>query len=169
MNRVEQMREHINVMLATKKDAEDKRVAYLHLYGVAFACALIAKKRKANVELAVMAGMLHDLYSYKKKDEVNHDPKKVPAILANHAKDGAVFTRELLNEWQLTTPEETDAICTAIYNHSDKHGKFAELDEILIDADVLQHCLYNPAFPVAKHEESRFNKLMQEFGIESRG
>ncbi|MDF2545051.1 MAG: hypothetical protein K0S47_4769 [Herbinix sp.] len=58
--------------LLNKNNDRDRRVAYVHLYGVAQACALIAKKRGVDIELAIMAGMLHDLYTYKRKDEVRH-------------------------------------------------------------------------------------------------
>jgi uncharacterized protein len=61
--------------------------------------------------------------------------------------------------------EETDMICSAIHNHSDKLGNFSSFDEVLIDADVMQHCLYNPLFPVKEHEMKRYTNLLIEFGI----
>lgn len=64
MNRIEIVREKVDEILLNMKDAEERRCAYVHLYGVAQACALLAKKRKENMELAVIAGMLHDIYSY---------------------------------------------------------------------------------------------------------
>lgn len=50
-------------------------------------------------------------------------------------------------------------ICTAIHNHSSKASKHSSFDEVLIDADVLQHCLYNPIFDVAEHEKQRYENL----------
>jgi len=164
MDRIEKLREHVDELLVSLKDADDRRCAYVHLYGVAFACALIAKKRGVNAELAVMAGMLHDLYTYVMKDAVNYDDEKVKEIIANHAENGAIYAREVLNKWQLTTEGETDAICAAIHNHSSKGGTFSELDEVLIDADVLQHCFYNPLFPIVAWEQERYDNLMKEFG-----
>ena len=158
-NRIEKLREFVDRLLLDKKDTEDRRCGYVHLYGVAFACAMIAKKRGANIELAVMAGMLHDLYAYNMKEIINIED------IEDHARDGAIYARAILNTLKLTTADETDAICNAIHNHSNKGGKFSELDEILIDADVLQHCLYNPLFPIAKHEEERFGNLLTEFGM----
>ena len=38
-------------------DVEERRCTYLHLYGVAQFCSLIALKRGENAELAVMAGI----------------------------------------------------------------------------------------------------------------
>ena len=64
MNRVEKLRGHVDEILLNKNNDRDKRMAYVHLYGVAQVCAMIAKKRKVDIELAIMAGMLHDLYTY---------------------------------------------------------------------------------------------------------
>ena len=153
MERIEKLREYIDEILLHKEDTFDRRCGYIHLYGVAQARALIALKRGGDVELAVMTGMLHDLYCYKMTTS------------EDHVKRGALYVREVLNELTLTTEDETDAICTAIHNHSDKGGAFAALDEILIDADVLQHCLYNPLFPIKKSEAERYNRLLAEFGI----
>jgi hypothetical protein len=66
---------------------------------------------------------------------------------------------------QCFTCDETDAICSAIYNHSSKEGKFSAFDEVLIDADVLQHCLYNPLFDITGHRKRRYEQLKKEFGL----
>ena len=152
-NRIEILREFIDGILLNMTDAEERRCAYLHLYGVSQACALIALRRGENVELATMAGMLHDLHTYKVG---NHD---------NHAVLGAILAREILSELQLTNPIETDMICSAIHNHSSKGSTHAAFDEVLIDADVLQHCIYNITLPIMEHEKARFEKLKKEFGL----
>lgn len=56
-------------------------------------------------------------------------------------------------------------ICTAIYNHSSKGSKYSSFDEVLIDSDVLQHCLYNSLCNVAEHEKLRYENLKLEFGL----
>ena len=152
-NRVEVLRAYIDEILLQMNDAENRRCAYLHLYGVAQACALIALKRGEDVELATMAGMLHDLHTYKAG---NHD---------NHAVLGALLAREVLGELQITSAEETDMICAAIHNHSSKSSSFAPFDEVLLDADVMQHVLYNYAAPIMAHEKGRFAKLVEEFSL----
>jgi hypothetical protein len=38
------------------------------------------------------------------------------------------------------------------------------LEEILKDADVMQHCLYDPGY-VAKKEKERYKKIRKELGI----
>ncbi|MCL1882162.1 MAG: HD domain-containing protein [Defluviitaleaceae bacterium] len=152
-NRVYILREYIDEVLLNMTDTFDRRCAYLHLYGVSQACALIALKRGENVELATMAGMLHDFHTYKASNPENH------AVL------GALLAREILNELKITTPEETDMICSAIHNHSSKGEKFSPFDEILIDADVMQHVLYDYTKPIMEHEKERFVRLVTEFSL----
>lgn len=152
-NRIELLREYIDAIILNVPDDFDRRCAYSHLYGVAQACALIAQRRGENAELATMAGMLHDLNTYKTGDS------------AHHAERGAILARQVLDELQIATSAETDMICSAIHNHSSKALSFSAFEEVLIDADVMQHCLYNPSFPVAQHEKARFARLAQEFGF----
>lgn len=92
---------------------------------------MLAMKRNENVELAAIAGLLHDIYS-------------LLCSIGSFARD------------------EIDKISQAIYNHSDKDDTGALFDEILKDADVLQHFLYNPLAPVAEHERDRFMMLKEE-------
>ncbi len=152
-NRIEKLRRHIDEILLNMKDTAERRCAYVHLYGVSQACTMIALKRDQDVELATMAGMLHDLHSYK---TINTE---------NHAEYGAILARQILEELKLTTDIETDLICSAILNHSSKGATHSAFDEVLIDADVLQHYLYNPLFPVMEHEKYRLQNLINEFGI----
>ena len=155
MNRVEKVREIIDEILLNMTDDEERRCAYLHLYGVSQACALLSLRRKENVELATIAGMLHDIYSYATMDS------------QDHAHKGAEMARIILNSLNIFSEDEKNMICTAIYNHSDKSIIHDPLDEILKDADVMQHVLYNPLFDIKKHEEKRFNSLKYEFNLES--
>ena len=114
---------------------------------------MIALKRKENVELAIIAGMLHDIYSYAMIDPIDHAHK------------GAEMAREILDSFDIFTEDEKELVCRAIYNHSDKSMVQDWLDEILKDADVMQHVLYNPLFDVKQHEQKRFDLLQKEFGI----
>lgn len=151
--RIEKVRAYVDDILLHMTDAVERRCAYVHLYGTSQACAMIAQKRKENVELAIVAGMLHDISSFKTMDH------------QDHAHKGAVMARELLDELNIFNHIETDMICDAIYNHSDKGETHTPLTEILIDADVLQHYLYNPFFAVADSEKKRFENLKMEFDL----
>ncbi len=153
MDRIEILRKHIDKVLLNMTDVEERRSAYVHLYGVAQSCALIALKRGESAELATMAGMLHDLYSY-----VRMDTK-------DHAHKGAILAKEILESLRITNDDEAKMICDAIYLHSDKEVRHSDFDEVLTDADVLQHFLYNPTFEIKAPEKDRYEKLKLEFGI----
>ncbi len=153
MNRIEKVREYVDTVLLNISDATERRCSYLHLCGVSQFCALIAIKRKENIELATIAGMLHDIYTYSTMDT------------KDHAHEGAAMAREILSSLQIFTDDEIVTICNAIYNHSSKGSKHSPFDEVLIDADVLQHCLYNPLINVAEHEKQRYEALKSEFGL----
>jgi hypothetical protein len=58
-------------------------------------------------------------------------------------------------------------ICSAIYNHNDKNKIHSNFDEILKDADVMQHWLRNPKEPLSTfyHDEGRVEKLCKEFAL----
>jgi len=154
VNRIEVLREHIDEVLLNMTDVVERRAAYLHLYGVSQACALISLKRGKDPELAVMAGMLHDIYSYARMDT------------KDHAHKGAALAGEILASLQITNVEETEMICDAIYTHGDKEGVHSDFNEVLKDADVLQTCLYNPAFEIlGPGRKNRYESLKREFGI----
>lgn len=152
-NRIEILRKYIDEVLLNMTDPEERRCAYLHLYGVAQACTLIALKRGENAELATMAGMLHDIYAYAKMDT------------KDHAHKGAVLAREILTELRITNDAETKIICDAIYTHSEKEVIHSDFNELLKDADIFQHCLYNPMFEIKEPAKSRYERLKSEFGI----
>ena len=149
-NRIEVVRSIVDPIL--QKFCNPK-YAYSHTYGVAQACALIAMKRKENVELATIAGMLHDIHTFTTGDSTNH------------AMQGAHMAREILDSSALFNKDEISLICQAIQNHSDKLNFHASFDEVLIDADVMQHCLYDPNAQVAPHEKQRFEHLAKEFEL----
>jgi len=154
MNRIEALRKYIDEVLLNMTDVGERRHAYLHLYGVAQSCALIALKRGEDAELATMAGMLHDIYSYAKMDTTDHAHK------------GAALAREILASLRITNDDETKMICDAIYAHSNKEAVNSDFDEVLKDADVFQQCLYNPTVEIlAPERKNRYEKLKLEFGI----
>jgi hypothetical protein len=83
----------------------------------------------------------------------------------DHAHKGAILAGEILTLLRITNDEETKMICDAIYTHSEKGAVHSDFNEILIDADVFQHCLYNPMFEIMAHEKNRYERLKLEFGI----
>ena len=154
MSRVKELQKYISKVLAEKMDDDQKRAgAVAHLHGVSLAAVMIAKKRDENAELAAMAGLLHDLYAYKS------------GSYEDHAHKGAEYARKVLGKLDITTPEETEAICSAIWHHDNKAEVDGLMDEVLKDADVIHHSLGDPTKPVKPHEQARYEKLSKEFGF----
>ena len=104
-------------------------------------------------ELAAMAAMLHDLHAYK------------TGSYDDHAHKGAELAKEILEKLKLTDGTETDMICSAIYHHDDKLVVDSPMDELLKDADVIDHCLKDSSKAVKEKEQARFDRLCAEFGI----
>ena len=134
-------------------DNQKRAAAIAHLHGVSLAAVVIAKKRGDNLELAAMAGLLHDLYAYKSG---SYD---------DHAHKGADYAGEVLKDLGITSKEETDIVCFAIWHHDSKAEIDSPMDEVLKDADVIHHSLGDPTKEVKEHEKERYEKLCREFGI----
>lgn len=152
MNRIYRVQEYVENFLQ-KNQGEMRAYGFIHLYCVSQACTMLALKRGENVELACIAGLLHDVSTYKLGD------------IVDHAHKGSVLAAGILRDMKLFNQEEIDQICQAIYNHSDKDRVDAPLDEILKDADVLQHCLYDPSDKIPKKERARYQALKAELGL----
>lgn len=137
------------------RDEEVKRCAYVHLYGVGQAAAFIAMKRggdRATAELAEVAGMLHDYAKYMDNKE------------ENHAEESALRAKDLLAPMALFTEDEIDLIYKAIHRHSNKQQVDTAFDEIIKDADEMQHYFRNPVEEYFFQKE-RTQRLMVELGI----
>lgn len=153
--RVDTIRNYLDDMLKNLEDREEARNGYVHLYGVGQAASMIALKRgnsRAVAELATIAGMLHDWCKYERN------------IDDDHAHISAADARMVLEKAGCFTAEEIDRIATAIYKHSDKSVVDSEFDEILKDADTLQHLLRNPMEDFW-YTKPRVVKLFEEFGL----
>ena len=108
MSRLKDLRKYVNKELLKMTDEDKRTGAIVHLYGVSLAATMIAKKRGLDPELASMAAMLHDLHAYKSG---SYD---------DHAHKGAELARKILGELELTSEEETEMICSALYKHEDE-------------------------------------------------
>jgi uncharacterized protein len=153
MHRLERLREVVDDILRRQPDEVERRCGFVHLYGVAIVAALLALKRGMDPEIATTAGMLHDISSYKTADPTNH------------ADLSAVEAKRILKELGNFTEDEIVAICCAISNHSDKQGTHSDFCELLKDADVLQHHLYNTSLPPHEKYIERLKSLRKELGL----
>jgi len=155
-DRLEAVRERIDEIVHGQPEATEKRCGFVHLYGVAAWCVLLARRRGMNAELAGVAGMLHDIWAYKVSPE-------------NHAALGAVEAGSILGQVGSFTREEMEAIGQAIGHHSAKAEVHAPLDELLKDADVIQHYLYNPAKGAGLADHPRVRRVLAELGVPVNG
>jgi len=158
MNRIDKVREAITDLLFERINMRNRLITHTHLTSVALLCGLIAKKRGADIELAVMTGLLHDLYSF-----VTEGVPPLEDKVAKSNKDADV-AREILDRLDITTANETDVICKAVCYRGT--GDYSDLGEILLDANLLQHAYHNPLLPI-KYGEKRVVELLTEFGISS--
>jgi len=136
--RLDDARKLIDDIIKAIPDEEDKRGAYVHLYGVGLMASTLALKRghsREIAELAEIAGMLHDLETYvdRSTDGLDH-----AHTCAEYAKVNVISKLDCLTE------EEKNLVYNGIYNHSDKHVIGDYFDEIIKDADAAQHALRNP-------------------------
>jgi len=135
------------------RQAERCQYFFVHLYSVSKFASLLAFRRGLDPELAATCGMLHDIYQI------------TDGLLEDHAVKGAEVARQMLEGIGLYSDEEIEIITTAISIHSKKRKVHpGAYDELLKDADVLSHCLYDPDYPVIEKEALRFQNLLAELG-----
>ena len=77
----------------------------------------------------------------------------------------SLHIRDVLGKLNITTEEETDIICSAIYHHDDKLVVDSPMDELLKDADVIDHCFKDSLKPVKEKEQQRYDNLCKELGL----
>ena len=154
MERIGAVQACVDKIVAGQTDAIDIKFGYVHLYSVSQTCTLLAVKREQNVELAAIAGLLHDIYAYQTGNR------------KDHAHQGAAAAKKILQELNLFSEEEIDMISHAIYRHSNKDVIDSPFDEVLKDADALQHWLIMPLVDPAPHEAARISKMKEELGIQ---
>lgn len=150
MSRIKDLQKQVCKVL---EDTDEPIKAMAHLHGVSLAAVMIARKRGQNAELAAMAGLLHDLWAYKSG---SYD---------DHAHLGADYSRKILGKIDGVTSEEAEAIYSAIWHHDDKANIDSPFDEVLKDADVIDHCLTDPTKEIKEKERARYEKLCQEFRL----
>ncbi len=148
MNRLERVRGVVDRILCQVSDPEERRCGFVHLYGVSLTATLLARQRGLNPELAGVAGMLHDLVSYESGDPSDHGARS------------AARAGEILRESGAFTAAEITVIQSGIAHHSDKAGVHGAFEELMKDADVLQHALYNPQLDPVLHHRARRKQLL---------
>lgn len=151
MDRLELVRVEVDRLISKLQNEEDRKFAYLHLYGVAQFAAMLAINKNVSTEICGIAAMLHDISMY----ALNSGRK-------NHADKSAEYAKELLENLKVFKEEEILIITNAISKHSNKLSKSDGIyAEILKDADVLAHYLYNTQIPVPEGDKVRLFYLLE--------
>ena len=152
MHRLAELKNEIDYHLE-EADCQEKSVAIGHLYGVSELSVLLALKRGADTVICAAAGLLHDLWTYKRGDS------------SNHAHHSAKLAIQILEDIRLFDDYEIKTISEAIKNHSNKGEQHDIYSEILKDADVLHHFIINPEMKFARSKAQRIKTSMRELGI----
>ncbi len=150
MDRLELVRRVVDGLLGKQANEEERRCGFVHLYGVSLICSLLAIKRGLDPQLCAVAGILHDISSYITGDS------------QDHARRSSVEAERILKELGCFTAEEICGICTAIACHGEKEKEHGPLEELLKDADVVQHYFYNPVLKEELRNHERVIKVLRE-------
>ena len=152
-DRLEWVRQIVDRILRGQPDQEESRCGFVHLYGVSAVCVVLALKRGLDPHLSAIAGMLHDIWTYKVSDS------------PEHGRLSALEAERILRESGRFSAAEMEEVCAAIAHHSAKGEIHGEMAELLKDADVLQHYLYNPGLMTAPQKSQRLEDILAELGL----
>jgi len=147
------VRNKINCLLDDITDSNKRHTFYVHLYGVSNFAAVIAARRGLEMELSIVAGLMHDVSLLSSDD------------YENHARTSAEMTQEILTKMGIFLNDEIIVISNAIIHHNEIEVVHSPYDEVLKDADIM-HPFFNdipePAFMPAI---PRLQKVFGELGI----
>lgn len=155
MDRLEYIRSKVDQIIENG-NTNEKKYAYLHLYGVSNCATLLAFKRGLEPEISALIAILHDIAFYE------------TSIRKNHAINSAKRAKEILEKSELFTENEIYTICKAIEFHSEKAKKHGPYEELIKDSEVLAQYLYNPKIPVSDNEKVRLFYLLEELNIKQK-
>jgi HD superfamily phosphohydrolase YqeK len=153
MNRISMIKQYVDKIIQSIASTEERKNAYVHTYGVAQCCSIIAGRRGLNPELAYISGLLHDIYAY------------YTGSYLCHAQSGVDMVRPAIRNMNIFTDDEKMIILSAIFYHSNKELIHDKYDEVLKDADILQPFLDDSCSRIFYLAVPRLNKMLDEFKI----
>ncbi len=147
------VRKYVDDIFEKLENADEKRAAYIHSYGVSQCCSILAIKCGLDSELAAAIGLLHDIYSYK------------TGVTALHSQNGAEMIRVAFKYdlKDLFSDEEQIIIQSAVYHHSSKNLIHDDYDELLKDGDVLQHLSFDKTY--RQENSKRLFRILKELSL----
>jgi len=160
MGRVERLTDLVYGSLAAIKTEPTIVLRYMeHLGGVALLCALLARKRGLDAEICQAAGLLHDLWLYRKGFPITPEERKL------HGEYGAVLAREMTERAGGFSEGEIQIIRAMVFNHNYKEETHGEYDELLKDADAFAHLLTNSEYDKTYRYFGRGDRVLSELGL----
>lgn len=129
-----------------------------HLAYSACLCALMARKRGTDMELAQTAGYLHDVWLHL---NAPYDDE----ICARHAREGAILAEEIMRRHGGYLDGEIVVVRRMIENHDFTAREDDAMSEIMKDADMLSHYLNASAAGREEAFHPRAAAALREFGI----
>lgn len=155
MNRYELIKDLFFNELAKKCFGAKLIEAHLHLIQTSTIFILIAKKENQDLELAAIAGLLHDSATYLNNNSFNHGELS------------GIYAKKLLEQSKLFEDEEIELIVTAITNHSHKKRVDDPFSEMLKASDVASQYLMNGCNLVSRKHERYLDYLVETKIIDS--
>ncbi|MTI48082.1 MAG: HD domain-containing protein [Firmicutes bacterium] len=153
MKRIPIVKQYVDNIIENIISTEERRNAYIHAYGVAQCCSIIADKRRLDSELAYISGLLHDIYAYFTGSHLCH------------AQSGADMARVAIKRMNIFSDDEKKIILSAIFYHSHKELIHDKYDEVLKDAETLHAFLNTSSFNLFHIDVPRLNRILGEFEI----
>jgi uncharacterized protein len=152
MDKIQELKKIVEKHIEYINEVE-RFTAISHLSGVADICAMLSYRRNLDTTLSTASGLLHDLWRYE------------TGIEDDHAEHGAELAKEILNDLDIFNKSDIKTITTAIRYHSDKGNEHGDYDELLKDADVIQHYLVHPEKKYPNSKARRIKNTLRELGI----
>lgn len=129
-----------------------------HLCYSACLCAIFARKRGLDMDLAQTAGLLHDVWlhmNYPYDDD----------IAARHAHEGAVMAEDFMRRHGEYSENEIETVQRMIENHDYTSQINDPMSEIMKDADMFSHYLNASAAGREADFNERAVKSLEELGV----
>ncbi|MCK5757837.1 MAG: HD domain-containing protein, partial [Clostridiales bacterium] len=104
------------------------------------------------------AGILHDLWLYC-NFPLERDVHKI------HDEIGSRMAEEILESSGKYSKDDINLICRMIFRHNKKDETDGVYEEVLKDADALQHYTNNSDYDKRYNYHGRIEPLLDEFGI----
>ena len=133
MNRYDKLKTMV-VEFLMEKNPDYAPIGISHLNYSACLCALLARKRGQDMDMAQTAGLLHDVWLHL------HAPYDQETVRL-HAHEGALMAADFMERHGEYSPGDIAVVTRMIENHDFTSQVDDPMSEIMKDADMLSHYL----------------------------